>query len=127
MWSASFSLMHCLPGCSTLVSCYIALAPGVERLPGDQGWRTSLGLAGLPAVILTLAAIVLPETPNSLAERGRMQEARRILEKIRGTDDVSAEMNDIIAAAEEAKEVGLPLGCRPDEYERNTCLSSTLA
>ena len=65
----------------------------MERLPGDQGWRTSLGLAGLPAVILTLAAILLPETPNSLAERGRVQEARRILEKIRGTEDVTAEMS----------------------------------
>ena len=85
---------------------------GVERLPGDQGWRTSLGLAGLPAVILTLAAILLPETPNSLAERGRVQEARRILEKIRGTDDVTAEMNDIIAAAEEAKGVGHSSSCK---------------
>lgn len=71
-----------------------------------MGWRTSLGLAGAPAVILTLAAIVLPETPNSLAERGHIGEARRVLEKIRGTADVTAEMDDIIAAAEEAKQVG---------------------
>ena len=78
----------------------------MEHLPNDQGWRTSLALAGLPAVILTLAAILLPETPNSLAERGHIEQARRILEKIRGTDDVTAEMNDIIAAAEEASQVG---------------------
>ena len=99
----------------------------MERLPGDQGWRTSLGLAGLPAVILTLAAILLPETPNSLAERGRVQEARRILEKIRGVDDVTAEMNDIIAAAEEAKEVGLSFSRRLDGCLTSACMPITLA
>ena len=94
----------------------------MERLPGDQG------LAGLPAVILTLAAILLPETPNSLAERGRVQEARRILEKIRGVDDVTAEMNDIIAAAEEAKEVGLmPSGCRLNSHVNSVCMPIALA
>ena len=71
-----------------------------------MGWRTSLGLAGAPALILTLAAIFLPETPNSLAERGHIEKARCVLVKIRGMDDVSAEMDDIIAAAEEAKQVG---------------------
>lgn len=74
-------------------------------MPGDKGWRTSLALAGLPAVILTLAAILLPETPNSLAERGHVDRARKVLEKIRGTDDVTAEMDDIIAAAEESAHV----------------------
>ena len=71
-----------------------------------MGWRISLALAGVPAVILTAAAIALPETPNSLAERGHIDQARSILERIRGTDDVTAEMNDIIAAAEEASQVG---------------------
>ena len=78
----------------------------VEHLPGDLGWRISLALAGLPALILTMAAIGLPETPNSLAERGHIHQARSILEKIRGTDDVTVEMDDIIAAAEEASQVG---------------------
>ena len=80
---------------------------GVENLPGDMGWRISLALAAAPAVILTLAAILLPETPNSLAERGHIQEARRVLEKIRGTDDVTTEMDDIIAAAQEASQVSV--------------------
>lgn len=34
------------------------------------GWRVSLALAGLPAIVLTLGGIFLPETPNSLVERG---------------------------------------------------------
>lgn len=33
------------------------------------GWRLSLGLAGLPATLLLLGGLVLPESPNSLIER----------------------------------------------------------
>ena len=42
------------------------------------GWRVSLGLAGLPAIILTIGGIVLPDTPNSLVERGFEEEGRRV-------------------------------------------------
>ena len=34
------------------------------------GWRLSLALAGLPAIVLTVGGLLLPETPNSLIERG---------------------------------------------------------
>jgi len=34
------------------------------------GWRLSLALAGLPAIVLTMGGLLLPETPNSLIERG---------------------------------------------------------
>jgi MFS family permease len=52
------------------------------------GWRLSLGLAGVPAGILLIGSIVLPETPNSLIERGRLEEGKKVLKKLRGTDDV---------------------------------------
>lgn len=81
----------------------------MENLTGDKGWRTSLAIAGLPALILTVSSILLPETPNSLAERGQVEKARRVLKDIRGTDDVDAEMDDIIAAAEEAAQVHMPV------------------
>ena len=42
------------------------------------GWRVSLGLAGIPAIILTIGGIVLPDTPNSLVERGYEEEGRRV-------------------------------------------------
>ncbi len=42
------------------------------------GWRVSLGLAGIPAIILTIGGIVLPDTPNSLVERGFEEEGRRV-------------------------------------------------
>nr|GMC61207.1 sugar carrier protein A [Ipomoea batatas] len=33
------------------------------------GWRLSLGLAALPALLMTVGGILLPETPNSLIEQ----------------------------------------------------------
>ncbi|EFJ37604.1 hypothetical protein SELMODRAFT_451177 [Selaginella moellendorffii] len=66
----------------------------------DWGWRLSLGLAGVPASLMTMGGFFLPETPNSLIERGRYEEARRLLTKIRGTEEVDAEYEDIKEASE---------------------------
>ena len=40
--------------------------------------------------------ILLPETPNSLIERGHLEEARRVLKKIRGTENIDVEYEDIV-------------------------------
>jgi sugar porter (SP) family MFS transporter len=71
------------------------------------GWRLSLGLAGVPAVLLFVGGLVLPETPNSLAERGRTAEAKAVLQRLRGTQDVEVEMADIVAAAEQANKISM--------------------
>ena len=34
-----------------------------------HGWRISLALAGLPACLLTVGSLFLPDTPNSLVHR----------------------------------------------------------
>ena len=73
---------------------------GTEHMPGEKGWRVSLALAGIPAVVLTLGGFFLPETPNSLMERGHHERARQILVKIRGTENVDNEYEDIRIAAE---------------------------
>lgn len=60
----------------------------------------SLALAAVPAALLLVGAIFLPETPNSLIQQGRdRQDVAVLLRKIRGTDDVDAELDDIVAAA----------------------------
>ncbi|CAI9785525.1 unnamed protein product [Fraxinus pennsylvanica] len=73
-----------------------------------NGWRVSLGLAGVPAVIMTVGSIFLPDTPNSLIERGKNEKAREMLQKIRGTPNVDEEYNDLLDASEAAKEVEHP-------------------
>ncbi|WVZ56024.1 hypothetical protein U9M48_006611 [Paspalum notatum var. saurae] len=72
------------------------------------GWRLSLSLAGIPAVLLTLGALFVTDTPNSLIERGRLDEGKAVLKKIRGTDNVEPEFNEIVEASRIAQEVKHP-------------------
>lgn len=80
---------------------------GTDKLR-PWGWRLSLGLAAAPALLMTVGGLFLPETPNSLVERGNNEEGRRILEKIRGTKNVNAEFQDIVDASELAKAIKHP-------------------
>ncbi|KAL7180776.1 hypothetical protein ACSBR1_039771 [Camellia fascicularis] len=81
---------------------------GTGQMKGDYGWRISLGLAAVPAVIMTVGAIFLPDTPNSLIERGQTHQAREMLQKIRGVDDVNAEFQDLIDASEASRQIEHP-------------------
>jgi len=72
------------------------------------GWRLSLSLAGIPALLLTLGALFVTDTPNSLIERGRLEEGKAVLKKIRGTDNVEPEFNEIVEASRIAQEVKHP-------------------
>lgn len=48
------------------------------------GWRLSLGLAGVPALLFTVGSLLIEETPNSLAQRGLHRSAELVLHKLRG-------------------------------------------
>ncbi|KAL6542885.1 Transcription factor stp1 [Orobanche hederae] len=81
---------------------------GFAKIKGGWGWRLSLGGAMVPALIITIGSLILPETPNSLIERGKHDEARTKLKRIRGIPDVEEEFNDLIAASDESKKVEHP-------------------
>nr|WDD38934.1 sugar transport-like protein [Fagopyrum tataricum] len=67
----------------------------------EHGWRLSLGLAAAPALIMTLGTLLISDTPSSLVERGKLEEAKGALVKIRGHgDDVEAELVVIVKANE---------------------------
>nr|GME03424.1 sugar transport protein 14-like [Ipomoea batatas] len=72
------------------------------------GWRLSLGLATVPATLMFVGGLFLPETPNSLVEQGRLEEARQVLEKVRGTSKVDAEFSDLIDASRAAQAIKHP-------------------
>ncbi|CAK7337459.1 unnamed protein product [Dovyalis caffra] len=80
---------------------------GTEKIH-PWGWRLSLGLATVPAAVMFVGGIFLPETPNSLVEQGKLDEARRILEKIRGTTKVEAEFADLVDASNAARAIKHP-------------------
>ncbi|KAF7817746.1 sugar transport protein 10-like [Senna tora] len=81
---------------------------GTSKMKGGIGWRLSLGLAGVPAILMTIGSIFLPDTPNSILERGNVEEAKRMLIKIRGVANVEDELQDLIEACEESKKVDNP-------------------
>ncbi|TKW29985.1 hypothetical protein SEVIR_2G004300v4 [Setaria viridis] len=81
---------------------------GTNKIKAGYGWRVSLALAAVPAGIITLGSLFLPDTPNSLLERGHADEARRMLRRIRGTEDIGEEYADLVAASEEARQVRHP-------------------
>jgi SP family galactose:H+ symporter-like MFS transporter len=73
---------------------------------GSEGWRWMLGLAAIPGVLLGLGMIALPETPRWLLERGRADDARKVLRRIRGNADIEAEFQDIQNTLSVASERG---------------------
>lgn len=71
----------------------------LHRIAGGWGWRLSLGLAGIPAAMLTLGSLIVVDTPNSLIARGKLDEGKAALKKIRGVDNVEPEFLEIVEAS----------------------------
>ncbi|RVX06455.1 Sugar carrier protein C [Vitis vinifera] len=70
------------------------------KIEGGWGWRVSLGGAAIPAIFISAVAWILPNTPNSMIEKGELQQAREMLCRIRGVSDreIEAEYIDLVAA-----------------------------
>ncbi|KAJ8759308.1 hypothetical protein K2173_006828 [Erythroxylum novogranatense] len=81
---------------------------GTAKIEGGWGWRLSLGLAAVPAVMMAVGSIFLPDTPNSIIERGNPEKAKELLKKIRGTEEINDEFQDLVDANEAAKKVQHP-------------------
>ena len=60
-----------------------------------------LGLAAVPSIVMFFGCIVLPESPRWLVSKGFCDRAKIVLEKIRGTEDVSVELEDIKMVCDE--------------------------
>lgn len=82
---------------------------GTEKLKGGWGWRISLAAAAIPALFLSLGSLFLPETPNSLIQRRNNNvKAKKMLQRIRGIEDVDAEFDDLLKANEKSKTIKHP-------------------
>ncbi|CAO1942112.1 unnamed protein product [Urochloa humidicola] len=79
---------------------------GTNSIP-RWGWRVSLGIGAVPAAAIIAGAALIPDTPNSLVLRGRLDEARASLRRLRlrcgaaaAEADIDAELEHIAAAVE---------------------------
>nr|XP_016511388.1 PREDICTED: monosaccharide-sensing protein 2-like isoform X1 [Nicotiana tabacum] len=62
-------------------------------LTQSPSWRLMLGVLSIPSLAyFFLALFYLPESPRWLVSKGRMKEAKQVLQRLRGKDDVSGEM-----------------------------------
>jgi len=62
---------------------------------GETTWRWMLAIATLPAVLLFFGMLFMPDTPRWYAMKGRLAEARKVLERTRARQDVEWEMTEI--------------------------------
>ncbi|KAJ0966776.1 hypothetical protein J5N97_023693 [Dioscorea zingiberensis] len=62
-------------------------------LMAKPNWRVMLGVLSVPSLLFfALTIFYLPESPRWLVSKGRMVEAKRVLQRLRGREDVSGEM-----------------------------------
>lgn len=65
------------------------------------GWRLMLGLAAVPSIIMFFGCIILPESPRWLVSKGHIDQAYKVLCKLRGNSDVGAELRAMKEVCEE--------------------------
>ncbi|KAK8935985.1 Monosaccharide-sensing protein 2 [Platanthera zijinensis] len=62
-------------------------------LMANPNWRVMLGVLSAPSLVyLVLTIFFLPESPRWLVSKGRMLEAKNVLQRLRRREDVSGEM-----------------------------------
>ena len=78
----------------------------LKDLPGTMAWRLMLSLAAVPAVILYIGVLRLPESPRFLIKNNKIDEARRVLGFIRDSKEkIETEIQQIKEASEMEKKV----------------------
>ncbi|GLT94550.1 hypothetical protein SLE2022_122860 [Rubroshorea leprosula] len=59
----------------------------------SPSWRLMLGVLSIPSLLyIVLTIFYLPESPRWLVSKGKMLEAKHVLQRLRGREDVSGEM-----------------------------------
>ncbi|XP_061372780.1 monosaccharide-sensing protein 2-like isoform X2 [Gastrolobium bilobum] len=62
-------------------------------LTTSPSWKLMLGILSIPSLIyFVLTIFVLPESPRWLVSKGKMLQAKKVLQRLRGMEDVSGEM-----------------------------------
>lgn len=93
---------------SLLVAYQVATVVGIiigylaaYFLAGSGSWRWMLGLAAIPAVLVTLLLLWMPDTARWYMLKGRVDEARQTLRRVEASADVEVELAEISRALKE--------------------------
>ena len=66
---------------------------------GAHAWRWMLAVAAIPAVLLFLGMLLLPDSPRWYAIKGRLEDTRSVLSRTRGPAEAAEEYNLIAGHA----------------------------
>lgn len=66
-----------------------------SALAASESWRWMLGLAVVPAVLLGIGMLLLPDTPRWFLSKGRQTEAESVLRRSRPAEAIAEEMRSI--------------------------------
>ncbi len=72
-------------------------------LAGSESWRWMLGLAAVPAAVIFLLLLRLPDTARWYMMKGRRDDARRVLAQVDPGTDVDAELAEMARALDEER------------------------
>ncbi len=71
-----------------------------------HGWRWMLGVEALPAVAYFFALFLVPESPRWLVMQGRDEEAGAVVDRLRGSGQAEALLEQVRASLEAEEELG---------------------
>ncbi|KAF9157669.1 hypothetical protein BGX20_003780 [Mortierella sp. AD010] len=87
---------------------------GTENFENSRSYRIPIGLQMLWALILGVGLMFLPESPRYFVKKGKVEEARKALGRVRGQDPnshhIEAELNEIRANHEYEKRMAPETG-----------------
>ncbi len=73
---------------------------------GDAEWRWKLGVSAIPAALFFLMLFVIPRSPRWLVSKGRMEEARSVLQ-ISGAENIDYELAQMSATVDQDQSHGV--------------------
>ena len=82
------------------VGILVAYLVGLAFANTDEGWRWMLGLGAVPALALVIGIVRLPASPRWLLMKGREEDARSALQRVRteGPEAIELEIKEIEAS-----------------------------
>ncbi|WP_414058400.1 sugar porter family MFS transporter [Pseudomonas sp. HR96] len=88
---------------------YVLSALMAALLHSNGIWRYMLAIAAVPGVLLLVGTFFVPASPRWLAHRGRFDEAREVLERLRDSpEDAKREVDEMKAQDAQAKKSRVP-------------------
>ncbi len=74
----------------------IVISYGIDyAFAGSEAWRWMFALAVIPAAAFAVGLVFIPESPRWLVGRGHLDQARAVLTRIRGPEQVEGELTEI--------------------------------